>query len=106
MNEIKVYKEMTYVECYDWTIYETPAEFEKVVQLRKNADLYVQIWDTAIAKWNIKTITKKQLSDVEQILYSQDKFVREQLQKEIDDRIKNWFRVNVEIVQNLLQKYL
>lgn len=105
MNEIKLYQEMTYVECYDWAIFETPAPFEQVMQLRKTADLYVQIWDTAIAKWNIKTVSKKKLSDVEQIIYSQDRFVREQLQKEIDERIKKWLRVNVSIVQNLLQKY-
>ena len=32
--------------------------------------------------------SKNELSDVEQILYSQDRFIREQLQKEIDERIK------------------
>ena len=105
MNEIKLYKEMTYVFCYDWEIYETPAELETVEALRKNADLYIRIWDTLINKSNIRTITKKQLSDVEQIIYAQDKHTREWLQAEVDKRIKDWFRVNVEIVSNLLAKH-
>lgn len=105
MNEIKIYKEMTYIHCYDWEIYETTASLEVVENLRKNAELYIRVWDTLINKSNIKTITKKQLSDVEQIIYSQDKPIRELLQADVEKRYKDWLRVNVPIVQNLLSKY-
>lgn len=105
MNEIKIYKEMTYIHCYDWEIYETTASLEVVENLRKNAELYIRVWDTLINKSNIKTITKKQLSDVEQIIYSQEKPIRELLQADVEKRYKDWLRVNVPIVQNLLSKY-
>lgn len=105
MNEIKIYKEMTYVICYDWEVYETPVDLETVKSLRRNAEQFIQIGDTLINKTNIRTITKKQLSDIEQIVYAQEKPIREKLQADIDNRIKYWLRVNVEIVQNLLSKY-
>lgn len=105
MNEMKLYKEMTYIHCYDWEVYETPASIEVVESMRKNAELYIRIWNTLINKSNIKTITSKQLSDVEQIIYAQEKPIRELLQAEIKKRYKDWLRVNVPIVQNLLSKY-
>jgi len=104
---MKLYKELTYILCKDWEIFETPATLEQVEALYNANSNYIKLWnDLMIMKSDIKRIYKNALSPVEQIVYSvEDKFIREQLQADIDKRLKDWLRVNPEIVQNLLSKY-
>lgn len=106
MNELKVYEKLTYVECYDWNIIVTPTPLEQVEHLRRTADKFIRLGNELVAIWNIKNVKSKNLSPVEQLLYSiDDKIIRDQVKTDIDKRLKDWLRVNVEIVQNLLSKY-
>lgn len=102
---IKIYEELTYIECYDWNVKTTTADLNTIAKLLKE-EQFLQLWDELINKSNIKRVFKKELSDVDKIIYSiEDKTIREKLKADIDKRIKDWFRVNAEIVQNLLSKY-
>jgi len=106
MNDLKIYKELTYIICKDWEIFETPATLEQVEELFNKSDSYIKIGDVMIMKSDIKRIQRKKLSDVEQVIYSiEDKTIRKQVQEEMIDRIKKWMRVNVEIISNLVSKY-
>lgn len=105
MNEIKKYEALTYIETYDWNIKTTTASIETVWKLL-NEQQFINLWDELINKSNIKRVFKKELSDVDKVVYSiEDKTIRMKIQSDIEKRIKDWLRVNVEIVQNLLQKY-
>lgn len=106
MNELKIYETLTYVECYDWEVIVTPTPLEQVEKLRRTADKFIRLGNELVAIWNIKNVKAKTLSPVEQVIYSvEDKFIRDKLKADIDKRLKDWLRVNVEIVQNLLSKY-
>lgn len=106
MNQIKVYQKLTYVECYDWEIIITPVPKEQVDKLRETSERFIKLGNQSVAIGNIKNVKEKELSPVEQIIYSvEDKITRDRLKADIDKRIKDWLRVNPEICQNLLSKY-
>ena len=105
MNQINLYQALTYIECYDWEIRTTTSSIETVAKLL-NEEQFLNLWNELINKSNIKRVFSKELSDIDKIIYSiEDKSIRAKIQAEIDKRIKDWLRVNVEIVNNLLQKY-
>lgn len=105
MNEIKKYEALTYIETYDWNIKTTTANIETISKLL-NEQQFLNLWNELLNRSNIKRVFTKELSDVDKVVYSiEDKTVRAKLQADIEKRIKDWLRVNVEIVQNLLQKY-
>ena len=106
MNKsIKVYEELTVIETYDWEISMTPVSIETISKLLKE-EQFIHVWNELINKNNIKKIFRKELSDVEKIVYSiEDKTIRAKIESDIDKRIKNWLRVNVWVIQNLIQKY-
>lgn len=104
MGTIKQYEKLTYIECYDWEIRTTIVDIEVIHKLLDNQQ-FLHLWDELINRSNIKRVFTKELSDVDKILVSiEDKTIRAKLQSEIDKRIKDWLRVNVEIVNNLLSK--
>lgn len=105
MNNLQVYKELTFIECYDWDVKTITASLDTVAKLLQEQQ-FLNLGSELINKSNIKRIFTKELNDVDKVVYSvADKTVRSQLQAEIDKRIKDGLRVNVGIVQNLLAKY-
>lgn len=105
MNELRIFKNLTYIECFDGEIRTTSASLETISELLKE-EQFLKLWNELINRSNIKRVFIKELSDVDKIIYSiEDKNVREKLQAELDKRAKDWLRVNVEIVQNILSKY-
>ena len=105
MNNIKIYQELTYIETYDRNVYTITNSIEKISKLL-NEQQFINLWDELINRSNIKRVFKKELSDVDKVVYSiEDKTIRNKVLSDIDKRIKDWLRVNVEIVQNLLSKY-
>ena len=102
---LRIFQNLTYIECFDWEIRTTSASLETIYGLLKE-EQFLKLWNELINKSNIKRVFVKELSDVEKIVYSiEDKNTRERLQSEIEKRVKEWLRVNVEIVQNILSKY-
>ena len=105
MNGIKNYEELTYIETYDWNIKTTTASIEMISKLL-NEQQFLNLWNELLNRSNIKRVFTKEISDVDKVVYSiENKTIRAKIQSDIEKRIKDWLRVNVEIVQNLLQKY-
>ena len=105
MNSIKQYEQLTYIETYDWNIKTTTASIETISKLL-NEQQFLNLWNELLNRSNIKRVFTKEISDVDKVVYSiEDKTIRAKIQADIDKRIKDWLRVNVEIVQNLFQKY-
>ena len=105
MSNIKQYQELTYIECYDWEI-RTTIVWLDIIKKLLDEQQFLHLWNELINRWNIKRVFTKELSDVDKVICSiEDKNIRRLIQKEIEKRIKDWLRVNVEIVENLLSKY-
>lgn len=105
MNEINIYKELTYIETYDDQIRTTTASLENVSKLLKE-EKFINLWNELINVSNIKRVFTKELSDIDKVIYSiQDKTIREKIKAEVDKRKKDGLRISVGIIQNLLDKY-
>ena len=102
---MNVYQELTYIETYDWNVKTTTASIDVISKLL-NEQQFINLWNELLNRSNIKRVFTKELSDVDKLIYSiDDKTIRMKIQADIEKRIKDWLRVNVEIVQNLLSKY-
>ena len=105
MNELNIYKEFTYIETYDDQIRTTTASLESVAKLLKE-EKFLNLWTELINTSNIKRVFTKELSDVDKVIYSiADKNLRDRIKADLEKRKKDWLRINVEVVQNLLIKY-
>lgn len=105
MNNIKLFEKLTYIETYDWEIRTTTAKIEDVAKLL-NEQQFINLWEELLNKSNIKRVFVKELSDVDKVIFSIDDItIRKKVKADVEKRIKDWLRVNVWIVQNLLAKY-
>ena len=103
-NTLKVYKELTYIETYDWEFYATEVERATVEKL-SNQNKFLNLWSETINTWNIKKIFTKQVDEIDNaLLMITDKNLRARVQAEVDSRRKNWTRLNMEIYQNILNR--
>ena len=98
MSNLNLYKQLTYIETYDGDVKTITESLETVSQLLKD-EQFLNLGTELINKSNIKRVFTKELSDVDKVVYSiSDKNVRSQVQADIDKRIKEGFRVNVDVV--------
>lgn len=104
-NSINIYKELTYIETYDGEVKTTTASLEQVWKLLKD-EQFINLWTELINKSNIKRVFVKALSDIDKVLYSiEDKQIREQVKEELNRRKKEWLRVSIWIISNLVDKF-
>lgn len=105
MNELKIYEELTYIETYDWEMRVTPESLERIEHLLKESK-FLRLWRELINTSNIKRVFTKELSDVEKVIFSiKDKQLREKIKSEVKKREKDWLRISVGVIQNLLDKH-
>lgn len=105
MTWLNVYKKFTYIETYDWELRTTSADLESVAKLLKE-EKFLNLWNELINTSNIKRVYMKELSDVDKVIYSiDDKNLRDRIKADVENRRREWKRINVEVVQNLLTKY-
>ena len=104
MNDLRVYQKLTFIELKNWEIKavnEPKAKLDKMCEECK----FLNLWDESINTNYINRIREKELTDNEKVLYSiDDKILRAKVEKEINDRIKDWKRITPEIIWNLIQK--
>lgn len=105
MNEIKIYKELSYIYTFDDKAYPTTlpvTDLEKVL----NSNLkFINLWDDLIAISSIKRVEARKVDSVDNALIQiSDTQIREQATAEINKRRKNGDRVNLEILNNILHR--
>ena len=103
-SSIKVYRELTYIETYDWELYATATE-RATVEKMANQNKFLNLWNETINTWNIKKIFIKQVDEIDNaLLMIADKNLRARVQKEVEERRKSWTRLNMEIYKNILDR--
>lgn len=104
MNEIKIYQELTYIQTFDWELYTTTVSVDDLNKSLNN-NKFIRVWNNLINVSNIKKIFIKQLDEVDNaLLQISDKNLRMRVQSEVDKRRKDWFRVNMDVYQNILNR--
>lgn len=105
MPSLDLYFPLTYVETYDDQIRTTPVSLDKIATLLKT-EKFLRLGDELLNVSNIKRVFAKEMTDVDKIIYAiEDKQLKEKVKAEVSRRQKEWLRVNVNIVQNLVQKF-
>lgn len=103
-GNLKIYQTLTFVLTSDWDLYTTtatPSEINRIAEKSK----FIQLWNDYINTSFIRKIFTKQVDEVDNaILGISDKDLRARLQSEIDKRRKDWYRVNMEVFKNILNR--
>lgn len=107
MVNLAEYHELTYIYTYGDQVYCTPTPKETIDKILLDKETqFLNLWTETLNKSFISYTSKKSPSDIEKILFSiDDRELREKVKKEIKEREKNWYRVNPEIVNNLIMKF-
>jgi hypothetical protein len=85
-------------------LYATPTDRATVEKLA-NQNKLLNLWSETINTNIIKRIFSKQVDEIDNaLLMISDKNLRARVQAEIDNRRKQWTRLNMEIYQNILNR--
>lgn len=104
---IKVYKELSYITTYDDQVYittQTINELGKMVsaQWAKFLKLW---WNLLVAISSIKKIESKTADDIDNYIISiQNQDLKEAVRAELRKRKSEWKRINLAILQNIIEK--
>lgn len=103
-NTIKLYKELTYVITKDNDVYTTTATPDQISKACEKSK-FLKLWNDYIAVDRIKKLTVKQTDEIDNaLLQISDKNLRARVQAEVDERRKTWWRLNMEIYKNILDR--
>lgn len=104
-NQITLYKELTFVETFDGEIISLAEDFESVACALNDENRFFIVWNEMIAKSSIKRAFTKQVDEVDNaILQIEDKNLRMRVQAEVERRRREWYRMNMEVYKNILDR--
>lgn len=105
MNEIKPYEELSYIYTFDDKAYPTPIAVGDLEKLLNSNLKFINLGSDLIAISSIKRVESRKVDSVENaLLHIKDMDIRELATAEINRRRKNWDRVNLEILNNILDR--
>ena len=105
MNDIKIYEELSYIHTFDDKVYPTPVSVSDLERVLNWNNKFLNLWSDLIAISSIKRVESRKVDSVDNALYQiKDANIREQATAEINKRRKNWDRVNIEILNNILNR--
>lgn len=103
-SSLKVYRALTFVLTTDGDLYTTtatPSEINRIAEKSR----FLQLWEDYINTSFIKKIFTKNVDEVDNaILQIADKDLRSRVQNEIEKRRKDWYRVNMDVYRNVLDR--
>lgn len=103
-SSLKVYRALTFVLTTDGDLYTTtatPSEINRIAEKSR----FLQLWEDYINTSFIKKIFTKNVDEVDNaILQIADKDLRSRVQNEIEKRRKDWYRVNMDVYRNILDR--
>lgn len=104
MNDIKVYKDLTYVETTEWELFILEDDAEEVKKVVAN-EKHLDVWTALIHTSYIKKVYKVDPNNVDQMVIGiQDKNIRAQVQARVNERRMNGQRLNTAIVANIINR--
>ncbi len=102
---INVYKELSYIVCYDDLVYPTPLSIPEL-EVMLNTSKFLNLGADLIAVNQIKRIESKKVGEVENaILRIEDREIRQKVEREVKQRKMEWKRLNMEILKNVIAKF-
>ena len=105
MADMKLYKQLSYIETYDGEIIALTEDYGEIIALLEDNSKFINLWSQLLAKATIKRVFTKEVDEIDNaILQIADKNLRARVQKEVDTRRRDWTRLNMEIYKNILDR--
>lgn len=104
-TSMKIYKELCYIVTFDNEVIATAEDMQTLSEL-VNRNKFLDLWGGELINVStIKKIVKKELDDVDNaILQITDQNLRKRVQKRIDERRTEGSRVNIDILNNVIER--
>lgn len=105
MNDIKLYEELSYIYTYDDKAYPTTLPMKDLEKVLNSNLKFINLGNDLVAISSIKRVEVRSVDSVDNaLLQISDTTLRESAAAEINKRRKNWDRVNIEILNNILDR--
>lgn len=105
-TDLKVYKQITYIELFDGELIPLAEDYQAVVTAYNDGTKAMDLGNEILNKTAIKRIYPQKIDEVDnEILHITDKNLRNRIKADIDSRRKEWKRVNLAILSNIIAKY-
>lgn len=103
-NTLKVYKQLTHIETFDGEIYVVDQPLMNLEKLLNN-NKFLNLWNESINTASIKRVFTKEVDEVDNALINiSDKNLRSRVRAEVEKRRKDWYRVNMDVYKNILDR--
>lgn len=103
MADLKVYKQLTTIQLFEWELL-TEASVSELDAMLNNTKQFIRVGDEIVNKNQIKKIFVRNIDSIENFILSQPKDIQDKLrerQKQKKDRVGRWFD-NIEEIQNFI----
>lgn len=106
MNNIKLYKELCYIETFDWEVIALDEDLETLKSMINTDHRFLDLGSEIIAKSSIKKISKRSLDEIDNYILTQitDKNLRARIESEVSKRRKQGDRLNMAILNNIIKR--
>lgn len=105
ITDLKIYKEVCYIRTFDWEEYEVAISLERLKSLMKTDEKFLDLWITYLNKSAIKDIYSSKPDEIENFLLNiENRKLRAKVKAEVSKRKLEQKRINLEILQNILER--
>lgn len=102
---IKLYKELCYIQTTDWELIPIAEDLKTMKMIYADKNQFIDLWTELLSKRMIKRIFSKKVDEIDNmIVMINDKNLRARVQNEVDERRRNWKRLNKEILDNIIER--
>lgn len=104
---IKIYKELSYITCYDEQIYTTSMTVEELkTMINKKEAKFLELWSKLlIAISSIKRIESRPADDLDnRIIQIQNQDLKEKVRAEVRKRKAENKEINLTILENIIER--
>lgn len=102
---IKLYKELCYIQTTDWELIPIAEDLKTMKMIYADKNQFIDLWTELLSKRMIKRIFSKKVDEIDNmIVMINDKNLRARVQAEVDERRRNWKRLNKEILDNIISR--
>lgn len=102
---IKLYKELCYIQTTDWELIPIAEDLKTMKMIYADKNQFIDLWTELLSKRMIKRIFSKKVDEIDNmIVMINDKNLRARVQAEVDERRRNWKRLNKEILDNIIER--
>lgn len=104
-TDLKIYKEVTYIELFDGELIPVAEEYANIVRVYNDNSKAIDLGNELLNKTAIKRIYPQKIDEVDnEILHIADKNLRARVQKQVDTRRAEGKRVNMEVFNNIINR--